>query len=150
MDAQLKNQLVKAAVLASKNAYHPVTSSGTGAALLTKEGNIYQGCNVQSVISGLGCCAERDAIYHAVAHGAYNFEAMAVFFPSKELTRPCGACLQLINEFAEVAKKDIKIIMVNSNGKITGESSINKLLPLGYGPRTAGKDLSKYKKNRDK
>ncbi len=148
MDNASKQKLAKAAVDASRNAYHPVTSTATGAAVLTREGRMYQGCNVQSVISGLGCCAERCAIYNAVAHGAYNFTAIAVFFPSKKHTRPCGACLQLINEFAEVANKDIKVFMVNSKGK-TAETTIGKLLPYGYGPRTAGKNLSKYKKNRD-
>jgi cytidine deaminase len=146
---EIKERLVQAAVRASKNAYHPVTRSGTGSAVLTKEGRIYVGCNVQSVISGLGCCSERCAIYSAAAHGAYNFEAIAIFFPSKKRIGPCGACLQLIHEFSEISGSDIKIIMVNIDGKIDGESSIRKLLPNGYGPRTADKDVSPYEKNRD-
>lgn len=149
MNQKQRQILAKAAKAAGRNAYHPVTSTGTGAALLTKKGNIYTGCNVQSVISGLGCCAERCAIYNAVAHGAYNYEAIAVYFPSKKGAKPCGACLQLISEFAQVAKADIKILMVNKEGRIVAESTANKMLPGAYGPRTAGKKIQAYNKDND-
>ncbi|MBI2141909.1 cytidine deaminase [Candidatus Woesearchaeota archaeon] len=149
MNTKQKLALAKAAKEAGRNAYHPVTSTGTGAALMTKEGSIYTGCNVQSVISGLGCCAERCAIYNAVAHSAYNYKAIAVYFPTKNGAKPCGACLQLISEFAQVAKTDIRILMVNKEGRITAESTANKMLPAAYGPRTAGKKLSAYEKNKD-
>lgn len=149
MNQKQKQMLAKAAKEAGRNAYHPVTSTGTGAALLTKKGKIYAGCNVQSVISGLGCCAERCAIYSAVANGAYNYEAIAVYFPTKKGAKPCGACLQLISEFAQVAKTDIKILMVNKDGRIVAESTANRMLPGAYGPRTAGKNVKPYEKNKD-
>ncbi|GEM_PF-1019162 len=149
VNTKQKLMLAKAAKDAGKNAYHPVTSTGTGAALLTKEGNIYTGCNVQSVISGLGCCAERCAIYNAVAHGAYNYKAIAVYFPTQKGAKPCGACLQLISEFAQVAKTDIRILMVNKEGRIVAEGTVNKMLPGAYGPRTSGKKLAAYRKDRD-
>ncbi|MBI2574756.1 cytidine deaminase [Candidatus Woesearchaeota archaeon] len=149
MNQKQKLMLAKAAMEASKNAYHPVTRTAAGAALMTREGSVYTGCNVQSVISGLGCCAERCAIYNAVAHGAYNYKAIAVYFPTKNGAKPCGACLQLISEFAQVAKTDIRILMVNNEGRIIAESTVNKMLPGAYGPRTAGKKLAAYEKNRD-
>lgn len=148
MDKKVKEELIQVALSARDDAYCPITGKGVGASLLTKEGKIYFGCNVQSVISGEGCCAEKAAIYNAVSHGAYNFEVIVIAFPGKEGLRPCGSCLQLIHEFAEVAKKDIKLIVVNEEGKVVEETSINKLLPKGYGPRTAGYDVSKYERDR--
>jgi cytidine deaminase len=144
-----KKKLINSALEAKRFAYTPITKVGVGAAVLTTDGNIYQGCNIQSVISGLGCCAERCAIHNAVAHGAYNFEAIAVAFPSKKATRPCGACLQIIHEFSEVSEKNIKIIVLNENGKIMEETTIKKLLPKGYGPKESKKDIRRYKKNKD-
>lgn len=142
-------KLISFAKDAAKFAYVPVTGVGVGASVLTTEGKIYSGCNVQSVISGLGTCAERCAIDNAIAHGAYNYSAIAVAFPSKLSVRPCGACLQIIHELSEINNIDTKIICLNKEGKILEETSIRKLLPKGYGPNESKKDISKYKKNRD-
>jgi cytidine deaminase len=127
------------------NAYSIVNNFSTGAAILTENGNIYAGCNVESVISGLGICAERNAINHAVVHGEYKFKAIVIISKSKEPVKPCGMCLQYIGEFAQVNNKDIIILMAGSNGKIN-QSSIEKMLPETYGPRDSNKDISKYQK----
>jgi len=144
-----EKKLIKSAIETQKFAYVPVSKVGVGASLLTKEGHIYNGCNVQSVISGLGICAEQCAIHNAVAHGAYNFKAICVAFPSLHSTRPCGSCLQLIHEFKEVSNYDIQIICLNKNGKVVERTSISKLLPKSYGPVESHKNISKYKKNLD-
>ncbi len=141
-----KKELIDAAVNASKNSYHPITQKAVGAAVMNTEGKIFQGCNIQTTISGLGACAEQCAIYHAVACGSYDFSAVAVSFPSEKFIKPCGMCLQLIAEFAQVADKDTLIIMINSKLK-TKETSINKELKDAYGPRVAGKDIKDYEKN---
>ena len=145
----MKRELADAARSAAKNAYHPITRSAVGAAILTKEGKIYTGCNVQSDISGLGCCAEQCAVHHAVAHGAYNYTAVAVCFPEVEPVKPCGACLQVLNEFAQIADEDITIYLVNVNGDIVGETTVRTELRDAWGPRIAGKDLSAYEQNKD-
>ncbi len=75
------------------NAYSIVNKFPCGAAVLTEKGNIYQGCNVESVISGMGTCAERSAIDHAVAHGEYGFKAVAIISKLGEPIKPCGMCL---------------------------------------------------------
>lgn len=143
IDQKIKKQLLERAAKAAENAFHPITSAGTGAALFTEKGNIYEGCNFQSTISGLGTCAERAAIYHAATHGEYRYIAIAVVFPSKQIQGPCGACCQLIAEAAQIAQNDIIILMANAEGKYK-ETTINKLLPDAYGPRKAGKDLTKW------
>lgn len=139
--------LIDSAVNASKNAFHPITSKGVGAAVLTTEDEIFQGCNVQTTISGLGACAEQCAIYHAIARGKYDYKAVAVYFPSNTFIKPCGMCLQLINEFSQVINKDIIIVMIN-NKKHVKFTSVNKELKDAYGPRIAGKNVSKYTKNK--
>lgn len=146
MDKATKNKLIKSAVEAIDFAYHPISRKAVGAALLTRKGNIYLGANVQSVISGLGACAEICSIYNAVAHGEYCFEAIAVAFPSEKGARPCGVCQQMLYEFSEVGGRDIKIICVNEKGKIIEETSIRKLMPKGYGPKESGRDISRYQK----
>lgn len=137
------SELVESALKAKNNAYHPCTKYGVGAAVLTEDNEIYAGANVQSVISGLGTCAERAAIDHAVAHGKYKFRAIAVAFDSGKFVLPCGACLQYINEFSQVSGKDIAIILVNKNGKYK-KTSLKKIIKGLWGPIDGGFDISKY------
>jgi cytidine deaminase len=140
------NKLIDKAINASNNAFHPITPKGVGAAVLTTEDEIFQGCNVQTTISGLGVCAEQCAIYHAVANGKYDFKAVAVYFPSEKFIKPCGMCLQLITEFSQVINKDIIIVMINKDKKIKF-TSVNKELKDAYGPRVSGRNLSAYAHN---
>ena len=74
MNKKKKKDIIKKATLGMKNAYSIIHNFPVGAAVLTKNGNIYQGCNTESVISGMGMCAERSAIDHAVACGEYVYE----------------------------------------------------------------------------
>ncbi|SRR3990167_4679121 len=140
-----KKELVKRAVEVSKNTFDPDGDVKVGSAVLTEKGNIYVGCAIDSVISGLGTCAERCAIDNAVSNGEYSFIAIAIYFSSNEFVRPCGACLQYIYEFSQVNNKNIQIIMINKQGK-TKTSSIRKLLPKSYGHLEAGHNLKKYRK----
>ena len=145
MNSQHKDELIEAARQGMKNAYVVVSNFPVGAAVLTAKGSIYQGCNTQSVISGMGVCAERSAIDHAVACGEYVFEAVAVTSQLETPIAPCGMCLQYIGEFSQVAGHDIDIVMVGSTGTLR-ESSIYKMLPVIFGPLDLNLDISRYRK----
>ena len=144
MNEQHKDELMAAAKTGMKNAYAILNNFPVGAAVLTSKGAIYQGCNTQSVISGMGVCAERSAIDHAVACGEYIFQAIAVTSQLEAPIAPCGMCLQYIGEFSQVADHDIEILMIGSTGKIH-ESSIRKMLPVIFGPLDLHIDISRYR-----
>lgn len=103
--------LMKAATEARKNAYCAFTKFPVGAAVLTTDGRIFQGCNVEDPVCSLSSCAERVAIFNAVSHGARKIEAVAV--TCKHGT-PCGACRQVISSFA--APQAILILMNDRKG----------------------------------
>ena len=96
-------RLVKAAVLASKRAVAPYSQFHVGAALLTRSGEIISGANVESISYGLTCCAERIALFKALTEGKKKFTAIAVVAALKDGPTPCGACRQLLSEYAPEA-----------------------------------------------
>jgi cytidine deaminase len=145
MDQRYKNELIDAAKAGMNNAYTIVNNFRVGAAVLTSHNRIYQGCNTQSVISGLGICAERSAGDHAVVCGEYMFQAIAVTSHLETPIAPCGMCLQYIGEFSQVADHDIEILMVGSTGAVR-ESSITQMLPVIFGPLDVHLDVSPYRK----
>jgi cytidine deaminase len=121
--------LVKVATKTRKNAFCHRSNHKIGASVLTCDGEIFGGCNVESVISGLGTCAERCAVDNAVAHGKYSFRAVCCV--DTKLTPCCGACLQYLTLFSQVSGGEIYLV----NAGIHGEYEITKLtqaLPLGY------------------
>lgn len=122
-------KMIEVAALVRRNAFILHSSHRVGASVLTDGGEIYSGCNVQSVISGLGTCAERSAIDHAVAHGHYRFRAVCVI--DDGLLPPCGACLQNMLLFSQVAGREIQIVCADMKG-LYRIYVLSKLLPLGY------------------
>ncbi len=146
MNKETLIKLIEKAEEAMNNAYVPRSNFPVGAAVLTTKGKIYTGCNVESVISGMGTCAERNAVDSAVAHGEYKFTVVVVVSNSVEPIALCGMCLQYINEFAQVGKNDIKLFMIGNKRKVI-RSSVRKMLPSGFGPRNLGLDLTKYEKS---
>ncbi|MBE0449795.1 MAG: cytidine deaminase [Clostridia bacterium] len=100
-------QLVEKAYEAMEFAYTPYSNFNVGAALLTKSGKVYTGCNVEFASLGATNCAERTAIFKAVSEGEKEYAAIAVVSSSKDFTYPCGICRQVIVEFG----KDIDIIV---------------------------------------
>jgi cytidine deaminase len=144
MDASVERELIEAAKRGMGNAYAPVTRFPVGASILTVRGTIYQGCNTESVISGMGVCAERSAIDHAVACGEYCFRAVAVVSQREEPLAPCGMCLQYIGEFSQVVDSDIEIIMVGA-GDVVKRSTIRTMAHAIFGPVDLGLDVSKYR-----
>jgi len=128
-------ELLQAALKVMDNA-HVLWGFKVGAAVLAEDGKTYEGCNVESWISGLGTCAERCAIDHAVLHGNRKIKKVAIVIEDKnvETTRPCGLCLQYIKDFSE---DDSKVIMAKAKGgRILSESietkTIEELMPFSY------------------
>jgi len=130
-----EQELLQAALRVMENAY-VIWGFKVGAAVLAEDGKIYEGCNVESWISGIGVCAERCAIDHAVLHGNRKIKAVAVVIEDKnvEKSRPCGACLQYIKDFSD---DGVRVIMAEARaGQVLSETvdvkAIEELLPYSY------------------
>lgn len=120
-------ELLKAAQQAQTMAYAPYSRFAVGAALLATDGTIYTGCNVENASYGLGICAERNAVAHAVACGANQFTAVAVVTDNG--VTPCGACRQVLAEFAP--RMTVIVADTRGNQRIY---SLAELLPDAFGP----------------
>jgi len=129
LSADLIDRLKREAVEASRDAYCPYSRFRVGAAVLAADGAIYRGCNVENASYGLTVCAERNAVFHAVARGARSLRAVVVYTPTPAPTLPCGACRQVINEFGPQAE----VISV-CDGPATIARTIGQLLPDAFGP----------------
>lgn len=119
--------LLKLAEDARKNAYVPYSKFSVGAAVLTKSGKVYTGCNIECASFGGTNCAERTALFKAISEGEREIDAIAIASSNSEkneATYPCGICRQVIIEFGP----DIRIIMGYSEGKII-ETTIKDLVP---------------------
>ena len=97
--------LVSLAIEASKKAYVPYSHFPIGAALLTKSGQIFQGCNIENASFGLTNCGERTAIFKAVSEGHLDLEEIAIYGETANPISPCGACRQVMTEFFEPSAK---------------------------------------------
>ena len=125
---QLK-KLKSAAKNAARLAYAPYSKFHVGAAVLTNSGKIYTGCNVENASYGLTNCAERTAIFSAIAAGEKSIACVVVYTPTKTATAPCGACRQVINEFGPSAQ-----IISCCAGREQIAVSLEALLPGAFGP----------------
>lgn len=123
------NTLIQNAKKARENAFVPRSNHNIGSCVLTYDNQYYEGCNVENAISGLGSCAERVAIDHAVSHGKYCFKAIVTV--DDKLTYPCGACLQYLLQFYQVNDQNITVIVADFNGNIKTDL-LTDLLPKGY------------------
>lgn len=123
--------LIKAATEAREKAYAPYSKFRVGAALLTRTGRCYTGCNVENVSYGLTCCAERVALFKAVSEGERDFSAIAITAGTGEYCTPCGACRQALAEFG----RDLKVLMANKHGKYR-VMTVAELLPAAFEQNT--------------
>jgi cytidine deaminase len=130
LDDTLRRLLISSALEAQDNAYCPYSNFAVGAAVLTTDGAIFKGCNVENSSYGLTICAERNAIAAAVAAGHANIAAIAVVTNSQPPARPCGACRQVIGEFSSVDNPAV-VISVSSAGESV-EETISSLLPAQF------------------
>ena len=126
-------KLRAASVEAAKKAYCPYSHFPVGAAVLTAEGGIFSGCNVENASFGLTICAERNAIFQAVACGSQQIKALVIYTPTSSPTAPCGACRQVINEFGPQAE-----IYCFCNGQKKLRVSMPELLKHAFGPHNLG------------
>lgn len=126
-------ELVNLAIEAREHAYVPYSGFAVGAALLTKEGKVYQGCNIENSAFGPTNCAERTAFFTAVYQGERDFEAIAIVGgregqPVSDLCAPCGVCRQVMREFC---KNDFKIYLSKGDGEVL-TYTLSDLLPLSF------------------
>ena len=130
------SMLLDAAHNAQAKAFAPYSNFPVGAALETTHGKIYTGCNIESSSFGLTMCAERVAVFKAISEGETEFSRIAVKTDTHAFCPPCGACRQVLMDFAP----QIEIIMQNAKGEMR-TLSIAELLPEAFG--------GKYLENRD-
>ncbi len=126
----VRDLLVQAAREAAAHAYCPYSRYAVGAAVLTSDGQIYTGCNVENISYGLSMCAERTAIFKAVSAGCRSFAAVAVAGGDKRPAAPCGACRQVLAELCP-PETPVFIARLKKGGKITA-SALGELLPLSF------------------
>jgi cytidine deaminase len=131
IDEPARAELIAAARQAAGQAYCPYSRFRVGAAVLTDRGEIFSGCNVENASYGLTICAERNAIFQAVARSQAPvvIRAVVVFTPTDLPTAPCGACRQVINEFGP----DAYVLSV-CDGEEVNEIRLSELLPRAFGP----------------
>lgn len=123
--------LKAAAKEAYGRAYAPYSNFYVGAAALTAQGNIVQGCNVENASYGLTVCAERNCISHAVINGEQSFDMIVIYTEQEKLTPPCGACRQVIAEFFE---QSAPVIAINHKDE-QQVWNVAQLLPDAFTPK---------------
>ncbi len=122
--------LREAAIEAMRHAYAPYSDFPVGVAGLVDDGRVVVGCNVENASYGLCNCAERTAIFSAVAAGERKFKCVVVYTPTKTATAPCGACRQVIYEFGP----NIRVLSFCDEPE-QSDASISDLLPGAFGPK---------------
>ncbi|WP_420489676.1 cytidine deaminase [Neobacillus vireti] len=115
---------------AREKAYVPYSKFGVGAALLTTEGKVYHGCNIENAAYSMCNCAERTALFKAYSEGDRDYQMMAVIADTDRPCSPCGACRQVISE---LCPSDMKIILTNLKGDVK-ELTVAELLPGAFSP----------------
>ena len=128
-------QLIQEAIAAMQYSYSPYSHFRVGAALLTKSGKLYRGCNIENAAYTPTNCAERTAFFKAVSEGELEFEAICIVGGKdgrlEEYAPPCGVCRQVMMEFCD--PETFKIILATDEVHYT-EYTLKELLPLGFGP----------------
>ena len=135
MEKALIEKLIETAIAQLQYSYTPYSNFKVGAALLTNEGKIYTGCNIENAAYGPTNCAERTAFFKAVSEGERKFQAICIVGGKDgvltEYAAPCGVCRQVMMEFC--SPEDFQIILATSVSKYD-VFTLKELLPLGFGP----------------
>lgn len=126
-------ELVELAFTMLDRSYAPYSNFPVGAALEGSDGVVYTGCNVENAAYGSCICAERTALVKAVSEGCRSFHRLAVVGNSADYCWPCGACRQMLYEFAP----DLEILAANKDHQFV-KYTLRQLLPCGFGPDTLG------------
>ncbi|XJZ27997.1 cytidine deaminase [Bacillota bacterium Lsc_1132] len=130
-----EKELMKEALKARDFAYVPYSKFKVGAALLSKDGTVYHGCNIENAAYSVTNCAERTALFKAYSEGVTHFETLVVVADTDRPVSPCGACRQVISELCDA---EMEVILTNLKGDIQ-RIKVSELLPGAFSP----KDLKK-------
>ncbi|WP_285768951.1 cytidine deaminase [Peribacillus sp. SI8-4] len=122
--------LIEEAKIAREKAYVPYSKFKVGAALLTVDGKVYHGCNIENAAYSMCNCAERTALFSAYAHNDKAFTKLAVVADTDGPVSPCGACRQVISELCD---KNMPVVLTNLNGDMK-ELTVQELLPGAFSP----------------
>ena len=125
MNAQ---ELIQEAKKGRELAYAPYSKFQVGAALLTKDGKVFRGCNIENAAYSMCNCAERTAIFSAYAHGFHEFQMLAVIADTDRPVTPCGACRQVISE---LCPRDMAVVLTNLKGEVQ-QMTVEELLPGAF------------------
>lgn len=121
-----RQELIRAATQARTRAYAPYSNYQVGAALLTKNGEIFTGVNVENAAYSDTICAERSAVFSAVSAGAREFDAIAIV--TRNGGAPCGSCRQVLSEFG----LDIEVLQADEGENLLQQSTVKELLPGAF------------------
>ncbi|MFQ5611472.1 MAG: cytidine deaminase [Anaerolineae bacterium] len=127
VDAETRDRLIQEATAAREASYSPYSKYKVGAAVLTKSGRVYRGCNIENAAYTPSVCAERTAIFKAISEGERDFLALAVV--TENGGAPCGVCRQVMREFAP----QLTIINADLDGQVE-VYSLPEVLPHSFGP----------------
>lgn len=126
---ETRHKLLDAALAVQKRAYAPYSNYLVGAALLTEDGSIFSGCNVENASYPTGICAERTALVKAVSEG-YTDTFVALSLVTANGGTPCGICRQMLTEF----NPELPIYIYDETGKLVSQTTLDNLLPQSFRP----------------
>lgn len=125
-------ELLKLATEARDHSYSPYSHYSVGAALLTKDGQVYRGCNIENASFTPTICAERTAFFKAIYDGVRQFSAIAIIGSGELPAFPCGVCRQVMSEFCD---GDFMIIVSNRDGSEIIAETLDEMMPHRFGPK---------------
>lgn len=125
------DELILLANETKEKSYSPYSNFKVGAALLTKDGKVYKGTNIENAAYGSTMCAERTAVFTAKVDGAKEFSAIAITSDSKDFIPPCGSCRQVL---LELCGEELDIHITNGKGKVKS-LKLKELLPFSFGDK---------------
>ena len=129
LSEKTRQELIQKALQVRLNAYAPYSNYQVGAALLTAQGTVFTGVNVENAAYPDSICAERSAIFNAVSAGERDFQAIVV--ATRNGGTPCGSCRQVLSEFG----LDIEVILVDEEGSLVSQTTVRELLPGAFLPQ---------------
>jgi len=146
---KMQQRVIDEAAKVMNTAYNPYSNFYVGAALLSQDGQIITGSNVENAAYGSTICAERAAILRANAMGIRTFDKVGIIargedFDTTEVTAPCGSCRQMLYESAQISERNLEIVMATTKKDKVVVATIEELLPLAFGPKDLGVDVKKY------
>ena len=131
-DAKKLDELMNLAVEAREHSYAPYSKYRVGAALLTKDGTVYQGCNIENASFTPTICAERTAFFKAIYDGVRDFEAIAIIGSGDLPAFPCGVCRQVMSEFCDGR---FIISVANRDRSEVVTETLEQMMPHRFGPK---------------